>query len=33
MRREPGPFVDKVLDKAIEVLKAKIGDQQKAKAA
>jgi carboxyl-terminal processing protease len=30
---EPGPFVDKVLDKAIEVLKAKLADGQKAKAA
>jgi len=30
---EPGPFVDKVLDKALEVIKAKIGEEQKAKAA
>ena len=31
--REPGPFVDKVLDKALEVMKAKLGEEQKAKAA
>jgi carboxyl-terminal processing protease len=30
---EPGPFVDKVLDKALEVLKAKLAETQKAKAA
>ena len=30
---EPGPFVDKVLDKALEVLKAKLAEGQKAKAA
>ena len=30
---ESGPFVDKVLDKALEVIKAKIGEEQKAKAA
>ena len=33
LQRDPGPFVDKVLDKALDVIKAKIGDQQKAKAA
>ncbi len=32
-KKEAGPFVDKVLDKAIEVLKSKIGEEQKAKAA
>jgi hypothetical protein len=30
---EPGPFVDKVLDKALEVIKAKLAEEQKAKAA
>jgi len=30
---DPGPFVDKVLDKALEVIKAKIAEEQKAKAA
>jgi carboxyl-terminal processing protease len=30
---EPGPFVDKVLDKALEVIKGKIAEQTKAKAA
>jgi carboxyl-terminal processing protease len=30
---DPGPFVDKVLDKAIEVIKGKIAEQAKAKAA
>ena len=31
--RDPGPFVDKVLDKALEVIKAKLAADQKAKAA
>jgi carboxyl-terminal processing protease len=30
---EPGPFVDKVRDKALEVIKAKLAEDQKAKAA
>ena len=30
---QPGPFADKVLDKALEVLKAKLAEAEKAKAA
>ena len=32
-RESAGPFVDKVLDKALEVMKAKLAGDSKAKAA